>query len=217
MNILHICANPKPTEESTSKQLAMAFFLKVAELNADVEVENIDLYSEPPPYLSYEEYRNAWFPVMIEGYVPTKEEEAAAEYAMTQAAKVNNSDVLVLTMPMWNYTIPAIMKSWLEHVIAPGMTYHRERNEITPLHKLKKVIFLIASGDQYKEGDPRDALGPALTACFEEIGVEDIAYAWADGQDIQRNRDAEERKKLALEMAEELAEDVLELAGEIAD
>jgi len=217
MNILHICANPKPTEESTSKKLAMAFFLKIAELNADVETENIDLYGDPPPYLSYAEYRNAWFPVMVEGYVPTKEEEHAAEYALSHAAKVNTSDVLVLTMPMWNYTMPAIMKSWIEHVIAPGMTYTREGKEITPLHKLKKVIFLIASGDKFKEDDPRDALSRALTATFEEIGVTDIAYAWADGQDILLHKDAEDSKRLAIEMAEELAEDVLEISGLLED
>ena len=47
MNILHVCANPKPTEESISKQLASAFFGKVIELKPDVELVNVDLYEIP--------------------------------------------------------------------------------------------------------------------------------------------------------------------------
>ena len=43
MNILHVCANPKPTEESISKQLASAFFGKVIEWKPDVGVVNVDL------------------------------------------------------------------------------------------------------------------------------------------------------------------------------
>ena len=36
MNVLHICANPRPVEESASKQLATAFFGKLLEANPDL-------------------------------------------------------------------------------------------------------------------------------------------------------------------------------------
>lgn len=212
MHILHVAANPKPTEESTSKQVAMAFFMKIVEENAEVEVDNIDLYANPPPYFSYPEYRNAWFPVLIDGYVPTRDEENAANYAMEQAAKLNSADVLVLTTPMWNYSVPGILKSWIDHVFSPGMTYSIDRTGIRPLHKLKKVVVIAASGDTYKQDDPRDALTPMITAVFKDIGVEDVAFAWADGQDPLKFKDSDKRKQLAIEMAEELAEEVLELA-----
>ena len=52
MNVLHICANPRPIEESASKQLAAAFFARLVEKNPDVVVNNLDLYQDPPPYLS---------------------------------------------------------------------------------------------------------------------------------------------------------------------
>ena len=113
MNVLHICANPKPTEESASKQLAAKFFTTLVTNCPDIEVTNIDLYTEQPPVYSYEEYRNFWFPHNIEGYVPTKEEEAASEYALDQATKLNHADVLVLTLPLWNFTAPGIMHTGL--------------------------------------------------------------------------------------------------------
>lgn len=214
MHILHVAANPKPIEESASKQVAMAFFMKIAELNAEVEVDNIDLYDNPPPYYSYPEYRNAWFPVLIEGYVPTREEENAANYALEQAARLNAADVLVITTPMWNYSVPGILKSWMDHVFTPGMTFTVERDGYKPIHKLKKVVIIAASGDTFKQNDPRDALTPMITSLFHDIGVEDVAFAWADGQDPLRFKDSDKRKRLAVDMAEELAEEVLELAGE---
>ena len=51
MNILHVCANPKPTEESISKQIASAFIGKLIELKPEVELVNVDLYDENHPFI----------------------------------------------------------------------------------------------------------------------------------------------------------------------
>ena len=104
MNILHVCANPKPTEESISKQIASAFIGKLIELKPDVELVNVDLYDEKPPFYSYDLYKRAWYPVFDEGYEPSKVEEMSLNYAIGQIEKFKEADVLVLTMPMWNYS-----------------------------------------------------------------------------------------------------------------
>ena len=75
MNILHVCANPKPTEEAISKQLASAFFGKLIELKPEVELINVDLYDEKPPFFSYELYKRVWYPVFNSEYAPNKAEE----------------------------------------------------------------------------------------------------------------------------------------------
>ncbi len=213
MKILHILANPKPTEDATSKQIAAKFFMKIAELgNEDTEVLNIDLYQEPPPPLSFEQYRNFWYPVMIDGYVPTKEDITASEYAGAQAEKVLGSDVLVISTPMWNYSIPGIMKSWLDHIFCPGLLYNMAKDgSREPKHSLKQVILLVSSDEVFKEDDPREAFTPAINAMFESIGVQEISFAWADGQSPLLSREFESRKGLAFEMAEELAEEILEI------
>lgn len=214
MNVLHVCANPKPTEEAVSKQLAAAFFTKLVTLNAEVEMVNLDLCADVPPNYSYEEYRNFWYPAYIEGYVPTKVEITAADYAYKQGQLFNNADVLVLTMPMWNFAAPAVMKSWIDHVISPSLSYDLAKDgTMTPKHKIQRVILLISSGESFKEGDPRDALTPQITATFETIGVEDIALAWADGQNPLIFGDSEDRKLYAIEAAEELAEEVAEMGA----
>jgi len=212
MNILHVCANPKPIEESVSKQLASAFFGKIIELRPDVELVNVDLYDEKPPFYSYELYKRAWYPVFDASYEPSKAEEMAVNYAAKQAEAFNDADVLVLTMPMWNFSVPAIMKAWMDQVLSPNLTFTISPEEgVKPLHKIKSIVLLVASGGVYKEDDERDALSRQVRAAFGFIGIEDVEIVWADGQNPLFNMDHNQRKEMAIEAAAEIAEDISEL------
>ncbi len=213
MNVLHVCANPRPIEESASKQMAAAFFRRLIELNPEVNVTNADLYHNPPPFLSYEAFRYFWNPVLVEGYEPNDKDRKASDYAVSQCKLLKDADVLVLTMPMWCNTMPAIMKAWIDQVIMPGETFQYGPEGTIPMHKLKKVILLISSAGTFSEDDPDDGLTPALRATFNYIGVTDVAVAWADGQDRIRFPDHEARKQVAIEASEELAEEVAELSA----
>ncbi|MGA0368186.1 MAG: NAD(P)H-dependent oxidoreductase, partial [Kiritimatiellia bacterium] len=145
MNILHVCADPQPMEDAASKQIAASFFSSIITRNENAKIVNLDLTQEPPAPYTTEEFRNFWYPVLIDGYVPTKEEEAAAEYAEEQAAKVREADILVLTMPMWNYSMPAMMKSWIDHVLAPGLLFEMTAQGNVAKHNVKKLVLLISS------------------------------------------------------------------------
>lgn len=208
MNVLHVIGNPRPVEESVSKQLATAFFSKLLELNPDVTVNNIDLYQDPPPYISLDAYHRIYNPLANPAYTPSKAEESAISYAKAQAELLCQADVLVLTMPMWAGGPPAIMKAWLDQVVQPGLAFDVGPDGVKPRHQLGKIILLVASGDVYKEGDDRDGLTPIIRNTFGFIGVTDIEVAWADGQDPNFHDDGADRKQTALEMAEELAEEV---------
>ncbi len=217
MNVLHVCANPKPTEESVSKQLAAAFFGKLIELKPEVELVNVNLYDEKPPFYSYELYKRAWYPVFDESYQPSKVEDLAINYAAKQAEAFNAADVLVLTMPMWNFSVPAIMKAWMDQILTPGLTFSISKEEgVKPLHKVKSIVLLVASGGIYKEGDERDSLSRQVRSAFGFIGINDIEIVWAEGQNPLFFDNHEEKKELALEAAAEIAEDVAELDPEEA-
>ncbi len=209
MNIIHICADPQPMEEAASKQIAASFFASIVSRNENARISNIDLTQEPPSLYSTEEFRNFWYPVLIDGYVPTKEEEAAAAYANNQAGMLLEADVLVLTMPMWNYSMPAMMKSWIDHVLSPGLLYDiTDNGGKQSKHKLKKLVLLVSSHEVFSEADPRDGLTPAIETAFEDIGLDNVSVIWADGQNPKQHVDFEARKLMATEAAEELAEEI---------
>lgn len=210
MNILHVCANPKPIEQSVSKQLAARFFGKLMELNPDVELNNVDLYQDKPPYYSNDLYRRCWMPVFEPGYEPSKAEESATNYAQKQVELFKQADILVLTMPMWNFTVPGVMKAWMDQVLSPGMTFDVSSEGPKPLHNITTIILLVASGGVYKEDDERDSLTRQVRAAFGFIGINDIRIAWADGQNPLFFNDSEVRRETAFEAAEELAEELAE-------
>lgn len=210
MNILHICADPQPMEEAASKQIAASFFAQIVTLNENARITNVDLTVDQPADYTTEEFRNFWYPVLIDGYVPTREEENAAQYATAQANMVRDADILVLTMPMWNYSMPAMMKSWLDHIMNPGLLYSVTDKGNVAQHNLKKLVLLVSSHQVFTEGDPRDGLTPALETSFEDIGLSDVSVIWADGQNPKQHVDFEHRKQVAIEAAEELAEEICE-------
>ncbi len=213
MNVLHVCANPKPAEESVSKQLSIAFISKLIEVNPDAEINNVDLYQDAPPFLSYEAWRGIWLAAMEPTHKLTKKEQEACAYANRHAEMFNQADLLVLTMPMWNFGPPAIMKAWLDMVLSPGRTFDLTLGDggglqVKPRHKLQRVVLLVSSGGVYTENDPRDGLTAMIRSAFAFIGVERIQVAWADGQTPLLYGDHEQRRQMAIDAATDLAEEI---------
>lgn len=213
MNVLQICANPKPTEESVSKQLLTTFFSTLVDKKPDIEMDMIDLYQEKPPFLTYAGYRALWNPVYDPEYEMTAEEDAALHYARKHAEQLNAADIAVISTPMWNYGPPAILKAWIDQVIAPNITYELSGTRVDPVHRIKRLVLLVSSGYAYKEDDPRDALSSNIRSAFGMIGVDDdhIDIAWADNQSYLIEEDGEEHKQWAMDMANEIAEDIAEM------
>ena len=208
MNVLHVIANPRPAETSSSKKLAFEFFAALTEKNPDVVVNNLDLYQNKPPYVSAEALNYFWGPVANPAYIPSKAEESAANFSNNNAQALIDADVLVLTLPVWLNSMPAILKAWLDQVLVPGKMFTFGAEGLIPTHHLRTVVLLVSSDQVYKEGDVRDGLTPALRAIFAYIGVEDLQIAWADGQDSSRHFDSNERREMAIEAAREIAEDI---------
>jgi len=212
MNVLHVIANPRPAETSASKKLAFEFFAALTEKNPDVIVNNVDLYQNKPPYVSAEALNYFWGPVANPAYIPSKSEETAANFSNNNAQALMDADVLVLTMPVWLNSMPAILKAWLDQVLVPGKMFSFGADGLVPTHHLRTVVLLVSSDQVYKEGDVRDGLTPALRAIFAYVGVEDLQIAWADGQDASRHFDSNERREMAIEAAKDIAEDIATLA-----
>ena len=212
MNVLHVIANPRPAETSASKKLAFEFFATLTEKNPDVVVNNVDLYQNKPPYVSAEALNYFWGPVANPAYIPSKAEETAANFSNNNAQALMDADVLVLTMPVWLNSMPAILTAWLDQVLVPGKMFEFGAEGLVPTHHLRTVVLLVSSDQVYKEGDVRDGLTPAIRAIFAYIGVDDVQIAWADGQDASRHFDSEQRREMAIEAAREIAEDIATLA-----
>lgn len=205
MRFLHIIADPMPVEQAVEKRLARAFFEAVRERDPGASVTTVDLYEDAPPYFDDRHYRYLWYSLGNE-YEPTDEEREAGAYLRRHAEYFRNADVLVLTAPMWNFSVPAIMKAWIDQVIAPNETYRFGPRGPEPMHEVKKVILFATSGSAYPLGDPRDCLRTLVEATFAFVGIDDVETVWADGQNKAVYPDAAERVEDATRAAIDLAE-----------
>lgn len=201
MHILHVIANPKPEPEANSKQLAAAFFKALQAANPAATVTVVDLNAKPPPFYSYANYRYFWYPVFDAAYQPTAAEKKSVKYALEQCRLFNQADVLVLTTPMWNFSVPGILKAWIDQVLAPNQAFTLGPGGVKPLHKIRKIVLLASSGGAYADGDPRDCLKAAIRAAFGFVQIQDLAVAWAQGQNPFFFKDSAARKTAALEEA----------------
>jgi FMN-dependent NADH-azoreductase len=205
MNILHIVANPKPVVESNAKQLAEVFFKELKTKRRDISLTEVDLYAKPPPYYDYPTYRHFWYPVFDAGYKPTESEKAAVVYASEQCQLFKAADVLVVTTPMWNFGMPAILKAWFDQVLMPNVTFTIGAGGVKALHKVRKVVVMASSGGVYEAGDVRDGIRNGIKAAVGFVGISDVEVAWAQGQNPFFFKDHPERKAKAMAEAVQLA------------
>ncbi len=208
MNILHVIADPLPPAVAVNKRIAEAFFATLVEIAPDTNVDTHDLYADRPPFIDAALLQFLWMPATDGGAGPGPAEEAARQYVRTQCARVAAADVLVLAAPVWNYGVPAILKAWIDVIIAPNHTFRFGAHGPEPLHKIKDVFFFLSSGGTMTRHNARHGLTDQIGAAFGFIGIREPKVVWADGQDSKLHPDYRQREQAALDQARSLAREI---------
>jgi len=111
-----------------------------------------------------------------------------------QQAKRDNSDVIlkefldaeivVIGVPMYNFTLPSELKAWIDRLIIPGTTFRYGPNGPEGLVADKRVVLGIARGGVYGPGTAHASAEHAesfLRLALGFIGVKDIEVVVAEG------------------------------------
>lgn len=168
----------------------------------------IDLYSNPPPYYDEHIFNYLWQPLTEPGYQPDATEQNSARYLIHHCQDFNAADMVVISAPVWNFSIPAILKAWIDLIIAPDHTYRFGPDGIEPLHRVQRILFLISSGGRQEKVNTDNHFLAVLTAPFRYIGIGDFDVIWADGQEASRFDDHQVRLQRAAEEAVRHARDL---------
>jgi FMN-dependent NADH-azoreductase len=174
--VLHNSLNPAT---SASRAMTEAYLASYRVLHPDVRVIERDLAAEPLPHLPA-----AILPSLF-GQTPQAGPEAeAAALSDALIAELEQSDVIVLGAPLYNFTIPSTLKSWLDYVIRGGRTFrYTESGPQGLLPPGKRVLLFTASGGVYSQGPAAglDHLVPYLKVVLGLIGLTDIEVVRAEG------------------------------------
>ncbi|MFJ8111852.1 FMN-dependent NADH-azoreductase [Streptomyces sp. NPDC096132] len=146
-----------------------------------------DLDADPVPHLQAAAY--------YAGFVPTADRSPGERAAFALRAELieeaERADVILLSAPMYNYSIPSTLKAWLDHVFAVGRTAMTEHPSLAG----KPAVVVTSRGGSYQEGTPqhgndyvqsylRQALGTGLgmdvTFIVPELTVAPTVPAMAD-------------------------------------
>jgi len=107
------------------------------------------------------------------------------------------ADAIVVGAPMYNFTLPTQLKSWIDRIVIAGKTFRYGANGPEGLAKGKRVIIALARGGFYNEGSPAAALEHLetyLRGVFNFIGIEP-EFVVADGLAIGPEQRAESIKQ----------------------
>lgn len=175
MNILQINASAR-RDGAQSTRLAE---LVVARLRAEHRHARLvvrDLAVTPHPVLDEAALQALFTPAKA------RTPEQAARVALDDAliAEVQAADVLVLGVPMYNFTISAQLKNWLDAIARAKVTFRYTENGPEGLLKGKTVYVALARGGRYR-GTEADTQVPYLKTILGFLGMTDVRFIYAEG------------------------------------
>ena len=108
-------------------------------------------------------------------------------------AALQRADAVIITAPVYNFSIPSTLKVWIDHVCRAGVTFRYTENGPLGLLHDRPVYLLMASGG-VPFGSDVDFAGRYLQQVFRFIGIDDVRLIGAEGV----ARDAEAARHSAL-------------------
>jgi FMN-dependent NADH-azoreductase len=173
--LLHL--DSSPLESSISREMTREFVKTWQNSHPDGTVIYRDLAANPPKPLD-----TAW---IYSSFTPeasrTPEQKAALALSDELIAELVRADEYVIGVAMHNFSIPSVLKLWIDQVVRKGRTFESGPQGL--LHG-KKAAILAASGGVYAAGTPASAMNfidPYLKTIFGLIGVTDVKFVTAGG------------------------------------
>lgn len=175
MNILQINASAR-TEGSQSARLAGRIVERLREQAPQARLTLRDLAAHPHPVLDEAALQALFTPAGER----TPEQEARVALDDALIAEVQAADVVVLGVPMYNFTISVQLKSWLDAIARAKVTFRYTENGPQGLLTGKTVYVALARGGVYRD-TPTDTQVPYLKTILGFLGMTDVRFIYAEG------------------------------------
>ena len=177
MHILHIDSSASEGETSHSRRLSAELVEKLRAANPGATVVYRDVAKNLLPHVDMT-IRQAWTP---EG----EKDAALSDTAVRSKAAVDElkaANVVVIGAPMYNFTVPSTLKSWIDHVSIAGQTFQYTQDGPKGL-LTGKAYLALSSGGIYSTGSfaAYEHLATYLTAILNFIGIKEVEVVRAEG------------------------------------
>jgi FMN-dependent NADH-azoreductase len=147
--LLSIQASPRG-DYSVSRKLSDAFIHAWSEKHSGGTVITRDLHRTELPFVALPWIAGAYTPA--EQHSPEMKEALAVSDELI--AELQAADTILIGAPMYNFSVPAILKAWIDQVARIGKTFSASYEGLV---KGKKVVVILSSGSVYTAGSPTES------------------------------------------------------------
>lgn len=110
-------------------------------------------------------------------------QNAVLAYSESLIEEIEAADVIVIGAPVYNFSIPAGLKAWIDLVTRARRTFRYAENGPEGLIKGKRAVLVVASAGT-PVGSPADFATPYLKFVLGFIGITDVEIVAADAHAI---------------------------------
>lgn len=148
--VLFVKANDRAIEQAVSVKLYHAFLESYKNSHPEDTIIELDLFQEELPYMNADMINGNF--KAARGFDLTAEEQAAAQVSSKYVDQFIAADKVVFAFPLWNFTIPAVLHTYIDYLCQAGKTFSYTAEGPVGLITDKKVAILNARGGIYSEG-----------------------------------------------------------------
>ena len=181
LKVLEIAASGRD-EGSVSRQLSADLIAALEARDEEISVTRRDL-ARGLPFVDSDWIEANFTP----DEVRTSQHQEVLAYSDKLVAELQDADVLVIGVPMYNFSIPAALKAWIDMIARARLTFRYTDNGPRGLLEGKKAYLVVASGG-VPVGSPMDFATPYLRHVLQFIGITDVEIVVAE----KLNNNAEE-------------------------
>ena len=162
-------------EQGNSTKLSQQFVEQLTN-NQQISVTTRDLSDNAIAHLTQTEMA-AW---MTDANERSDEQKALAAISDDLIAELNDNELIVIGMPMYNFGIPSTFKAWIDRIARAGITFKYTEQGPVGLVEGKKVVVLAARGGIY-QGTDMDTQTKYLKDVLGFVGMTDVNFIYAEG------------------------------------
>jgi len=179
-HLLKLDVSPRG-DQSVSRRLGQQFLADWQKNHTGAQVTTRDLATNNLPYVDLPWIAGAYS--APEQHTP--EQQSALKVSNDLIAELMAADHLLITTPMYNFAIPAVLKAWIDHIVRVNITF-----AMTPeggykgLIEGKKATVITASSGNYAPGTPAESYDqeiPYLRLVLGFIGITDVTFIRGGG------------------------------------
>lgn len=163
-------------EQSVSRRLADELVSKLKEKHQQVEVQRRDLVADAVPHID-----GTWLTaISTDEAARTEEQQRKAAYSDTLIEEAENAEMIVIAAPMYNFSVPSVLKAWFDHLARAGKTFRYTDQGPEGLLK-DKVAYVVTTRGGIHRDQPSDAQVPFIKSILSLIGIDDVHFIYAEG------------------------------------